>query len=169
MKELTIRLMVLEDIEAFERGFREQGWNPKPEIHKMYLEEQNRGLRKVFVAEIDGEAAGYLTLLPEAAHGPFAGKGWPEITDFNVLQKYQRCGVGGRLMGAAEQAASQFSPVVTIGVGLHSGYGTAQRMYVKRGYLPDGSGVWYQNRPLEPYTSCCNDDDLVLYLSKELD
>ena len=74
MKELTIRLMVLEDIEAFERGFREQGWNPKPEIHKMYLEEQNRGLRKVFVAEIDGEAAGYLTLLPEAAHGPFAEK-----------------------------------------------------------------------------------------------
>lgn len=169
MKELTIRLMVLEDIEAFERGFREQGWNPKPEIHKMYLEEQNRGLRKVFVAEIDREAAGYLTLLPEAAHGPFAGKGWPEITDFNVLQKYQRCGVGGRLMDAAEQAAAQFRPVVTIGVGLHSGYGTAQRMYVKRGYLPDGSGVWYQNRPLEPYTSCCNDDDLVLYLSKELD
>ena len=72
-------------------------------------------------------------------------------------------------MDAAEQAASQFSPVVTIGVGLHSGYGTAQRMYVKRGYLHDGSGVWHQNRPLEPYTSCCNDDDLVLYLSKELD
>ena len=70
MKELTIRLMVLEDIEAFERGFREQGWNPKPEIHKMYLEEQNRGLRKVFVAEIDGEAAG-------VSHPSAGSRPWP--------------------------------------------------------------------------------------------
>lgn len=32
--------------------------------------------------------------------------------------------------------------IVCIGVGLHAGYGSAQRMYVKRGYIPDGTGVW---------------------------
>ena len=41
-------------------------------------------------------------------------------------------------------------------------------MYAKRGYIPDGSGVWYRNRVCEPYTSCENDDDLILYLSKKL-
>ena len=58
---------------------------------------------------------------------------------------------------------------ICIGVGLHSGYGSAQRMYVKRGYVPDGSGVWYRDKVCEPYEKCCNDDDLVLYLSKNIE
>ena len=49
-----------------------------------------------------------------------------------------------------------------------SGYGSAQRMYVKRGYIPDGSGAWYGDHVCEPYTACENDDDLVLSLSKKL-
>ncbi len=48
------------------------------------------------------------------------------------------------------------------------GYGSAQRMYVKRGYIPDGSGVWYQDKICAPHGDCKNDDDLVLYLSKKL-
>ena len=32
----------------------------------------------------------------------------------------------------------------------------------------DGSGIWYQDRLLPPYEPCRNDDDLVLYLSKDL-
>ena len=42
-------------------------------------------------------------------------------------------------------------------------------MYVKRGYVPDGTGVWYGENVCEPYADCCNDDDLVLYFSKQFD
>lgn len=63
----------------------------------------------------------------------------------------------------AQTAAKQFGPVNSLGVGLHAGYETAWRIYVKRRYLPDGSDVWYQGRPLTPYTPCCNDDALILY------
>lgn len=72
------------------------------------------------------------------------------------------------MMDVAEQAAGEYSDKVCLGVGLHSGYGSAQRMYVKRGYIPDGSGVWYNDKVCEPYAACCNDDDLVLYFMKEL-
>lgn len=41
----------------------------------------------------------------------------------------------------AEQIAATYADIVYLGVGLHSGYGNAQRMYGKRGYVPDGSGV----------------------------
>lgn len=34
--------------------------------------------------------------------------------------------------------------------------------------IPDGTGVWYQNKQLEQYAACCNDDDLLLFLSKKL-
>ena len=53
-----------------------------------------------------------------------------------------------------EALAAETSDTVCLGVGLHSGYGAAQRMYVLRGYVPDGSGV--------------NDDELNLFLSKKL-
>lgn len=72
-------------------------------------------------------------------------------------------------MDVAEEIALQYSDTVYLGVGVHCGYGSAQRMYVKRGYILDGSGVWYGNKVCEQYTDCCNDDDLVLYLSKKLE
>ena len=43
-----------------------------------------------------------------------------------------------------------------LAVGVHSGYGAAQKIYVKREYIPDGSGVWYKVKQLEQYASCCN-------------
>ena len=69
---------------------------------------------------------------------------------------------------AAEAVAARYADAVYLGVGLHSGYGSAQRMYVKRGYVPDGSGVWYRDTACAPYAPCINDDELVLYLSKKL-
>lgn len=70
-------------------------------------------------------------------------------------------------MDAAEKIAAEYADTVYLGVGLHSGYGSAQRMYVKRGYVPDGTGVWYKDVVCEPYGGCCNDDDLVLYMAKK--
>ena len=64
--------------------------------------------------------------------------------------------------------AKAISEVITLGVGLHKGYGPAQRIYVKRGYIPDGTGVWYQNKNIDNNEPCFNDDDLALYLSKKL-
>jgi len=92
----------------------------------------------------------------------------PVISDLIVFEKYQRKGIAGKILDAAEQKASELSNNVQLAVGLHSGYGAAQRIYAKRGYVPDGSGVWYKDSPLEPYDDCQNDDDLVLYLLKNL-
>ena len=72
------------------------------------------------------------------------------------------------VMDAAEALARQRSGEVCLAVGLHGGYGSAQRMYVKRGYVPDGSGAWYRDAPCAPYAPCANDDDLVLYMKKAL-
>ena len=116
-----------------------------------------------------GHPAGYINIYITGQGGAFSGKGWPEIVDFGVLEKDQRKGIGSKLMDVAEQIAGQYADTVWLGVGLHNGYGSAQRMYVKRGYIPDGTGVWYQGKPCEQYaTKIANDDDLVLFLSKQL-
>lgn len=165
---LLIRSMAYTDTEAFVQGFASQGWNKPAEQFQKYYKEQDDGIRKVIVAEYKGCTAGYVTLLPSAAVGPFADKGYPEIVDFNVLIQFQKRGIGNKLMDVTEQLAKEASDYVTLAVGMHSGYGTAQRMYVKRGYIPDGSGVWYKDKPLEPYGTCENDDELILFFVKEL-
>lgn len=145
-----------------------QGYHSDLSVYRSYFLKQNRGEILAFAAVYCGSLAGYVLLRPQAEEGPFAHRGIPELADFNVFQKYRRRGIGGKLLGTAENAAKQFGAAVSLGVGLHAGYGTAQRMYGKRGYLPDGSGVWHQGRPLEPYAACFNDDSLILYLSKPL-
>ena len=162
---LCIRSLLPEDIPALADAFCSQGWDDRTETLQHYYSEQEAGTRYIYVADLAGLPVGYVTLLPLAQNGPFAGK-FPEISDFNVLQLWQKQGIGSALMDAAEAQAAALSGTVTLGVGLHSGYGSAQKLYPKRGYIPDGSGVWYQDHRAEPYGTVVNDDDLVLYMSK---
>lgn len=167
--ELTIRDMRYEDVAPITDAEREQGWNATEDKYFRRLEDQKAGKAISMVAEYAGKPVGYINVYPDSVWGAFGGKGIPEIMDFGVLEKYQNRGVGTALMDAAEAVAARFGDTVYLGVGLHSGYGSAQRMYVKRGYIPDGSGVWYQDKVCENYGECRNDDDLVLYLLKKLD
>lgn len=167
-ENLVIRSMNELDIQTIVDEFKNQGWNRDKESLVKYYKQQEGKERYVLIAELDGSVAGYLTLIQETLEGPFANKGIPEVVDFNVFIKYQRIGIGNKLMDTVENLARKHSDKISLAVGLHYGYGTAQRMYVKRGYIPDGSGVWYQNKQLEQYYPCINDDDLVLYMIKLL-
>jgi len=166
---LIIRSLQVNDAKSFTDEFQKQGWNKPIEIIQKYYDDQQNSRRQVLVAEIDNNVAGYLTILPKDENGPFKNKNIPVICDFNVLIKYQRTGIGNILMDIAESIVMQTSDSICLGVGLHSGYGPAQRMYVKRGYIPDGSGVWFQDKLATPYTTVENGDDLVLYMSKNFD
>ena len=140
---LKIRSMIESDINYFANAFIKLGWDDRSETLCLYLKEQEASKRDVLVAEYKDSPAGYLTLVPNAAKGPFAGQNIPEIVDFNVLPQYRRLGIGNHLMDCVEEVAKSKSNQITLGVGLYGDYGSAQRMYAKRGYIPDGSGLWY--------------------------
>lgn len=166
LNKIEIRNMEKYDVEKIEKMFFKQGWGSRKEVLLNYLLEQELKQRWVFIAEIEGKITGYVTLVPLAKHGPYKGK-YPEIVDFNVFEGFQKQGIGNRLLCEAELTAKLLSDVITLGVGLHKGYGPAQRIYIKRGYVPDGSGVWFNNENIDMNTPCINDDNLVLYLSKK--
>lgn len=88
---------------------------------------------------------------------------WP-----NVLPAFRRRGIGSQLLEVAERTAAAKSNQVGIGVGLYADYGAAQKLYVKRGYVPDGRGITYNYLPLAPDSMTTLDDDLVLWLIKRL-
>ena len=167
-KKLLIRSMEIGDDKIFQETFLSYGWDSSIEVYENYYIEQEENKRKVFVAVCEGEVCGYCTLVLNPAEGPWIGKGYPEIVDLSVFNHMQNRGIGNKLLDVIEQDAAKISDIVFLAVGLHSGYGAAQRIYVKRGYIPDGNGVWYQGKPLEQYAPCCNDDDLLLFMSKKL-
>ena len=68
----------------------------------------------------------------------------------------------------AEAEAQKRGKYVGLGVGLYVDYGDAQKLYVKRGYVPDGCGMTYNYEPVKPGSTVWVDDDLVLWFVKKL-
>lgn len=165
---IVLRELQTLDIEVIAAAFQKIGWNKQPSLYERYFAEQSTGLRAVRVAFADQHFAGYLTVNWQSAYPPFRAQGIPEIQDFNVLPMYRRQGIGTRLMDEAERLISERSSIAGIGVGLYADYGAAQRLYVRRGYVPDGKGLFYENRSVVPGEMVRADDDLVLYLTKLL-
>jgi GNAT superfamily N-acetyltransferase len=163
-----IRLFKKRDIPEITTAFRELGWNKPASQYERYWDEQVFQLRSVYVALLEGQFAGYLTICWKSNYEPFRKANIPEISDFNVLPKFRRMRLGTRLMDRAEEEITRVSSVVGIGVGMTPDYGAAQRLYVLRGYIPDGFGLHWKNHPIQYGEEVIVDDDLVLYLTKKL-
>jgi GNAT superfamily N-acetyltransferase len=163
-----IRLLESKDIPDIAKAFGELGWDKPASQYETYYAEQKSGARKVFVAFVNGSFAGYLTICWSSTYPPFQEANIPEIVDFNVLPKYRRQRVGTQLMDKAESEIVKVSPVAGIGVGMTADYGAAQRLYVLRGYIPDGRGLHYRGHHVKYGEETMVDDSMALYLTKEL-
>jgi len=164
----VIRLLESKDIQEIARAFQELGWNKPASQYERYLAQQELSVRDVYVALVAGEFAGYLTICWESSYQPFFVKSIPEIADLNVLPKFRRMRIGTHLMDRAEREIAKISPVAGIGVGMTADYGAAQRLYILRGYIPDGLGLHWKDHHVHYSEDIVVDDELALFLTKEL-
>ena len=166
--KLLIRLLESKDIPEIASAFQQLGWNKPVSQYERYLMEQAQQIRDVYVAILKGEFAGYLTICWNSHYEPFQKEKIPEIVDFNVLPKFRRLGIGTQLMDEAENEIAKVSSIAGIGVGMTPDYGAAQRLYMLRGYVPDGRGLYYQDHYVRYGEQITIDDDLGIFLTKEL-
>jgi GNAT superfamily N-acetyltransferase len=164
----AIRPLQPSDPAPIAAAFAAIGWAKPVAQYERYLAEQAAGERDVFVAMMDEVFAGYATLNWRPEYPPFRAEGIPVVEDFNVLPAFRRRGIGSALMDAAEAKARLRVATIGIGVGLDPDYGPAQRMYVRRGYVPDGRGISWQNRTVAYRDQVLVDDDLVLWFTRSL-
>ena len=165
--EISIRLLDAQQIPQIIKAFENTVWDVQESDLERFLAEQKMGKRTVILAYTDNVFAGYVTILWRSNYQSFAEKGIPEINDLRVLPDFRRHGIASALVDEAEKRIFKKSPVAGIGFGLYADYGPAQRMYIRRGYIPDGLGISYKGKQVEPGTEVPVDDDLVLYLIKE--
>jgi hypothetical protein len=71
-------------------------------------------------------------------------------------------------MDAIEEEARSVNSIVGIAVGLTADYGAAQRMYVKRGYIPTGAGLFAAGKAPSYGEQVTVDDGLLLTCTKKL-
>lgn len=169
---VTCESLSSDHIASMTEAFNQIGWNKPASLFEGYLKEVEQGARLVWMAHLHDQFAGYVTLNWQSQYESFAAARIPEIMDLNVLPPFRKVGVGSMLLDIAEKEAATKSEVVGIGVGLYAGtdggYGPAQRLYVKRGYIPDGKGVTYNYDHTIPGNTYPLDDDLVLWFTKKL-
>lgn len=121
------------------------------------------------IATDGSDVIGYVAIVWESNYAGFRDRGIPLVHQITVAGPYRRRGVATSLMDEAEQLARDRG-ITTLGitVGLFDEYGPAQRLYARRGYVPDGRGACRGQRPLSKGMHMTVDDDLIIWLTKDL-
>lgn len=162
-----VRIMNYDDIPSVCKADNDE----RPE-NISYLKRQLDNLEKdecaALLALYNGAAAGYVFLYYQCRWGGLANQNIPGIVDLIVFEKYRRQKIATILLDIAEDLAGRHCNRISLDVCLNSDYGPAQRFYSKRGYLPDGKGVYYEGKICETDALCRNNDELTLCLVKEL-
>jgi GNAT superfamily N-acetyltransferase len=128
------------DIDGLTKNF--SRFNKQRDQYEMFWKEHQEGRRVTFVAVSREEVVGYANLLWESDYAPFRESNIPEINNMHVVDEFQKQGIATALIQEAERIASaQNKEVIGIGFGLTPDYGSAQRLYPKLGYVPDGCGA----------------------------
>ncbi|MDH3223373.1 MAG: GNAT family N-acetyltransferase [Gemmatimonadota bacterium] len=158
---MAIRCMGEADIQVMQTGFAAMGWSKPSGYFRECARAAKEGRIEVWMAEVEGAYAGHVKIAWDVGDPPA-----PEIQDLAVLPSFRRRGIASQLLETAEAAAFRRAHLVRIGVGLHPGYGAAQRLYVGRGFIPDGRGATYEGRVMQEGALVKLDDELVLHLEK---
>lgn len=136
----VIRPMTQNDIESLARNF--VRYNKEREMYDRFWQEHQEGKRVTLVAIANKEVVGYTNLLWRSDYRPFREKGIPEINNMHVINEFQKQGIGTALIKEAEHiAGAHHKKEIGIGVDLTPHDSTAQRLYPRLGYVPDGRGT----------------------------
>jgi len=136
---------------------------------RAYLADHAEPAGASLIAVQGDEVVGYVAIVWESNFDGFRDRGIPLVHQLAVAGPFRRQGVATLLMDAAEQLARERG-IATLGitVGLSGEYGPAQRLYGQRRYIPDGRGACRGQRPLGNGMQVTVDDDLIMWLTKDL-
>jgi GNAT superfamily N-acetyltransferase len=115
-----------------------------------------------------GRLAGIVTIRWHARYPPFRDQHIPLIQNIEIRYQDRGRGLGGQMLERAEQEIALRSPLAGICVGIFDEYGPAQRLYSRRGFVPDGRGVCQGHRPLKHGEPILLDHDILLWLIKDV-
>ncbi len=168
MENLEIRRVKQEDLEEVIALFAREVYPWDPTEAETHFADHREGGGASFLAYVDGRLAAYVTIRWVSRNERFREENIPLIHHLGVFDQYQRRGIASRLMDEAEALIATRARKAGITVGIFDAYGPAQRLYAKRGYIPDGRGVCQGHRPIQQGETLKIDHDLIIWMTKDL-
>ena len=166
---LDIRKATASDLSALNGLIEALGYKKEPGYFETCLAEQDEGRRLVFIVSAGGRDVGYGMLNWRPQYALYRRLDIPEIQDLRVLPADRQQGAGSALIEHCESVArAKGCTQIGVSVALHKDFGPAQRLYVKRGYVPDGYGVTYDRASVASGEIRPVDDNLCLMMVKTL-
>ncbi len=169
MQSIAIRPATTQDIPALWEMAAALKAAKETEYFERQFAYQQKGSRVILLVSTGDKNAGYCVLNWQPKYIPFKKLGIAEIQDINVLPEFRRNGIGRALIEYCEShARDKGLEQMGIGVGLGPSFGSAQRLYIKMGYIPDGLGVVYDRKHVREGELRPVDDHLNLMFLKDL-
>lgn len=158
--------IILRDMESVDQGLIENSFtHMNHSTYTSYYEQVTLNKSELIIALYGGELVGYGKL---DWNDDEVEEGIPVIKELHVKENFRNHGVGSKLMEELERRAATKSQYCAIGVGLSEAYEAAQHLLAKRGYEPDGNGIFY----IEPgfiHDVLEVDDNQALMMIKKLE
>lgn len=167
--QLSLKLCEQTDLSALNQLVSQGNHAIEPCYFETAFQEQTDKKRIIILAFQGSSLVGYAHLNFFPQYAPFVRLNIPEIQDIFVHPDLRRQGIGEQIIAACEAEARHLSFTdIGIGVGVLGHFGSAQRLYHRMGYMPDGNGAVFERIPVQSGDMRPIDDRLCLMLLKQL-
>lgn len=165
---LTFRVVRPDEITAVKQEVKPVFFSGDEAVIEQHFQDHENGASTTILGYEGERLVGIVTIRWHCRYPPFRDRQIPLIQNIEVRYEDRGRGIGGRLLERAEQEIAQRSPQAGICVGIFDAYGPAQRLYVQRGFVPDGRGLCRHHTPLKEGEMVKVDHDLLLWLIKDV-
>jgi GNAT superfamily N-acetyltransferase len=165
---MTYRRVEPHELEQVKQEVKEAFFSGDEAEINVNFQDHEDGSSTTILGYEDGRLVGIVTIRWNCKYPPFRDQNIPLIQNIEIRWEDRGRGIGGLMLEQAEKEIAQRSPTAGICVGIHDDYGAAQRLYAKRGYIPDGRGVCLGHEPLKHGQTITVDHDLLLWLTKDV-
>jgi GNAT superfamily N-acetyltransferase len=165
---LTFRVVQPQEIAQVKQEVKEAFFSGDEATINANFEDHENGASTTILGYEAGRLVGIVTIRWHCRYPPFHARQIPLIQNIEIRYEDRGRGLGGQMLERTEQEIARRSPLAGLVVGIFDAYGPAQRLYVKRGFVPDGRGVCHDHTPLKLGDVVTVDHDLLLWLVKDV-
>jgi predicted N-acetyltransferase YhbS len=166
--QLTFRVVQPGEIAQVKQEVKEAFFSGDEATIDAHFEDHENGASTTILGCEDGRLVGIVTIRWYSRYPLFRERQIPLIQNIEIRYEDRGRGLGNQMLERTEQEVARRSPIAGLVVGITEDYGPAQRLYARRGFVPDGRGVCHQFTPLQNGDVVTVDHDLLLWLVKDV-
>ena len=165
---LTFRIVQPNEIAAVKQEVKSAFFSGDEATIDAHFQDHENGAGTTILGYEADRLVGIVTIRWFCRYPPFREKQIPLIQNIEIRYEDRGRGIGDLMMERTEQEIALRSLMAGICVGIFDTYGPAQRLYAKRGFVPDGRGVCHAHTPLTEGETVTVDHELLLWLVKDV-